>query len=135
MTPSDTVTIWQPPSEVQVEVYDTDITHADYFDSPFFPEAFYGKDPYNIYFNGNHSLVRIVNKNVSVGKLLIIKDSYANAFAPFLSLHYNEIDMVDLRYFHQQQLSDFVKENDITKILYLYSLPQLSQDSNFMWLK
>ncbi|MDO4541979.1 MAG: DHHW family protein [Bacillota bacterium] len=135
LTPSDTLTLWEPPDPVEVEIKNDDKARTQQHNSPFFPEVFSGPDPYNIYFDGNHSLVRIINENARSGKLLIIKDSYANALAPFLSQHYREVDMIDLRYFRQEQVSEFISQNDITEILFLYSLPQLCQDTNFLWLK
>ena len=64
-----------------------------------------------------------MNHTASEGRrLLIIKDSYAHSFAPFASLHFEEIYMVDLRYYNGK-ISDFMEEQAITDALVLYQIP------------
>ena len=133
-TPADTLTLWEPKDSVSVEIHDDSTGKTKTYDSFFFPTAFTGPDPYNIYFDGNHRLVHIHNEKAE-GKLLVIKDSYANAFVPFLAHHYGDIYMVDLRYYRQNTVSAFLAENDISDVLFLYSLNQLETDTNFLWLK
>lgn len=134
-TPADTLTLWHPPYPLQVEIRDDDKSETVTADSPFFTDAFAGPDPYNIFFNGNHSLIRITDNAVADGKLLVVKDSYANALVPFLAAHYHEICMVDLRYFRKEVLSEFARDEGITEVLYVYGLSQLMTDDNLIWLK
>lgn len=133
-TPADTLTLWEPKDAVTVAIYDDSTGETKTYDSFFFPADFTGQDPYNIYFDGNHSLVHIHNEKAE-GNLLVIKDSYANAFVPFLAHHYGDIYMIDLRYYHQSAVSDFLTEKGISDVLFLYSLNQLETDANFLWLK
>jgi len=51
-------------------------------------------------------------------KIMVIKDSYANAFVPFLTPHYSEIYVVDPRHY-KENLIDLVKENNIGEVLVL----------------
>ncbi|WP_242846032.1 hypothetical protein [Clostridium novyi] len=53
-------------------------------------------------------------------KLLIIKDSYAHSLVPFLTNHYDEIHMVDLRYFNDN-IDEYIKKNNIKNILIMYN--------------
>ncbi|EDS78412.1 conserved hypothetical protein [Clostridium botulinum C str. Eklund] len=53
-------------------------------------------------------------------KLLIIKDSYAHSLVPFLTNHYDEIHMIDLRYFNDN-VDKYMKDNNIKNILILYN--------------
>ncbi|KGN00895.1 hypothetical protein Z969_09245 [Clostridium novyi A str. 4570] len=53
-------------------------------------------------------------------KLLIIKDSYAHSLVPFLTNHYDEIHMVDLRYFNDN-IDEYIKKNNIKNILIIYN--------------
>ena len=66
--------------------------------------------------------------------LLIIKDSYANCFIPFVTEHYNNIYVVDLRYYKQSVL-DLIEEKGVDEVLFLYNAIQLSNDMNLVFLK
>jgi hypothetical protein len=54
------------------------------------------KDKYRVFLGGNHGVVEIVGEGERP-RLLLIKDSYANALIPFLALHF-DITVVDPRY-------------------------------------
>ena len=86
------------------------------------------KDKYSLFVGGNHALAQI-DTGVHNGKhLLLIKDSYAHAFVPFLSNHFESITMVDLRYY-KSALNTLMKENSVTDVLLLYNMTNFSQDS------
>ncbi len=48
----------------------------------------------------------------------MVKESYGNAFAPFLIPHYSEVYVVDLRYFNNN-LINFVNENEINDVVFI----------------
>lgn len=62
------------------------------------------RDKYAAFLRGNNgytvikSGVRTVEEGQEPSRILIIKDSYANSFAPFLLCNYDEVHIVDLRY-------------------------------------
>ncbi|MNC63939.1 hypothetical protein D3C75_1141010 [compost metagenome] len=59
----------------------------------------------------------IVKTDVKNGKrLLLIKDSYANALIPFLLPHFEKIVIVDPRYY-QENLVKLTQKESITDIL------------------
>lgn len=92
------------------------------------------KDKYSYFLHGNNSLMTI-NTNIKNGKkLLVIKDSYAHIFIPFLTYHYEEIHVVDLRYY-KYSIKDYIKDNNITESLVLYNLVNFSEDKDLVWLK
>ena len=64
-------------------------------------------------------------------KLLIIKDSYANCFLPFLTSHYGEINVVDLRYFYDD-LNTLIENKEITDILFLYNANTFNSDDSIL---
>jgi hypothetical protein len=41
----------------------------------------------------------------------VVKESFGNAFVPFLISHYDEVHVIDQRYF-QLGLVDYLKENE-----------------------
>ncbi len=51
---------------------------------------------------------------------MIIKDSFGNAFAPYLALHYDEVYIADYRYFNTN-IPDFIKENNITDFIFAHN--------------
>ncbi len=79
------------------------------------------KDQYTIFFNGNHPQVKIETANDSKQVLLVIKDSYANCFVPFLAGDYKNIIMVDPRYF-TGDLNALMETEGVTDVLYLYNI-------------
>lgn len=80
-------------------------------------------DKYTVYLDGNHTLVTIKTGNEG-GKLLLIKDSFAHCFVPFLAEKYSEIIMVDLRYY-KQSLTELIANENIDEIMFLYSVENL----------
>ncbi|MGM9926804.1 MAG: DHHW family protein [Bacillus sp. (in: firmicutes)] len=91
------------------------------------------KDQYSFFLNGNHSLVKIQSSVKNNRKLLVIKDSYAHAFIPFLANHFEEIYVVDLRYYHDSVYT-YMKNNDLKETLFLYNVANFSTDKNMIWL-
>lgn len=78
------------------------------------------KDKYSYFLDGNHGLVEVVNNDIDNDeRILIIKDSYANCFVPFIAENYKEVDIIDLRYFNMK-MSDFIKDYD--RIIFLYNV-------------
>lgn len=85
------------------------------------------KDKYAVFLGGNHSLIDIKTTAAKKDRLLIVKDSYANCFIPFLVPYYREIVVVDPRYYtgDMQKLMD---ENKITSVLFLYNANTFFED-------
>ena len=62
-------------------------------------------------------------------KLLVIKDSYANAYIPFLCQHYSEITMLDMRYI-DVPYDEVINIDDYNQVLFLYNYSTFAQDKN-----
>ena len=60
-------------------------------------------------------------------ELVIFKDSYAHAIAPFLAQHYRKVSLVDLRYVQRQWVLENVDFEGATT-LFLYSTSVLNTD-------
>ena len=91
------------------------------------------KDKYSMFLGGNQSLGVVKTPNTDKPKLLIIRDSYTDSVVPFLTPHYSEIHLIDLRYYHLS-IQDYIKQNDIDQALVLYSVPNFVTDSNLLWI-
>lgn len=84
------------------------------------------KDKYAYFLDANHAIIEITNEEQD-GEILIIKDSYANSFIPFLTNHYNKIHVIDLR-FYNGSVTEYIKQNDIEDVLFLYSIQGIDED-------
>lgn len=92
------------------------------------------KDQYTYYLNGNHTLVKIETNQKDKGKLLILRDSYANIFTPYLLDDYSEIYLVDMRY-NKSSVSELMSENGIDEMLIFYSAKNFMSESDILFLK
>lgn len=87
------------------------------------------KDKYEVFFGGNHPLVQIESTADPNRKLLLIKDSYANCFAPFLAPYFGEITMLDPRYY-TGNIEELMQTGNYTDLLFLYNANTFFQDSS-----
>jgi hypothetical protein len=88
------------------------------------------KDKYSIFFGGNFAKINI-DTGVENGKhLLVIKDSFANCFVPFLTDDYESITMIDLRYF-SGNIKELAEKEHTDSILVIYGLSNMLTDTNF----
>lgn len=92
-------------------------------------EKLNSKDKYQVFFGGNHSEIKIETKNKNGKHLLVFKDSYANAFIPFLIKDYESICVIDLRYFNKD-LKKYISDNTISDVLILYNIMNFSNDKS-----
>ena len=95
------------------------------------------KDKYSTFMGGNFALTEIETNGESDEHVLIIKDSYANTVMPYFADKYKHITMIDMRYYHimDKTVSEYVKDNGITKVIFLYNMDFVNTDNNFIWLE
>ena len=110
----DTVFLYRPPIKYQYWVYYDDPIEIDLWEMRFADE----KNKYGIFLGGDHPWGKISTEIKNGKTTLVIKDSYANAFIPFLLPHYEEIYLLDPRQFDLEFLP-FIRENKIQEILFL----------------
>lgn len=77
---------------------------------------------YNVFLGGDFAKLSIKNPE-GTGKILVIKDSYANPVCCFLSLGCAQVDIVDLRLFHANGylLQDYVSAGKYDLVMIIYS--------------
>lgn len=95
----------------------------------FFAEEFLEmKDTYSYFGGGNFPLVVFESENAKTdGEIVVIKDSFANAFVPFLAESYKKVHIIDPRYFKGKTASAYINENEnITDVLVLYGINSLN---------
>lgn len=87
------------------------------------------KDKYSLFLGGNQPLCVIKTQHTDAPKLLIVRDSYTDSLAPFLTAHFSEIHLVDPRY-NKTPLSAYIQENGIDAAVVLYSVANFTTDAN-----
>lgn len=108
------------------EKHEVDYNNGDYITDSIYEEKYLsGSDQYATFFNSNQSTTKISGSGD--GRLLIIKDSYANCFAQFVLEDYEETHLIDMRFF-TGKVSEYIKENGITEVLALYNIPNFCSD-------
>lgn len=83
-------------------------------------------DMYNMYLGEDAPLVRIKTSVNNERKLLVIKDSYADCFIPFLTQHYSEIAVISPDCI-ESGISNFVNPDDYEQTLILFGIEALNQ--------
>ncbi|MBL7724591.1 MAG: hypothetical protein JNK27_10605 [Chitinophagaceae bacterium] len=73
--------------------------------SKMYAESVSGVNSYSIFLQGDLPIVKMETQHKNGRKIAIVKESYGNAFAPFLINNYEKIVVVDQRYY----TGDFVK--------------------------
>lgn len=77
---------------------------------------------YLTFMGGDSHNVKIDNTGVNNGRrVLFIKDSYGNALPGYFFFSFDEIHVVDFRYF-TRNIKEYVKENGITDIVFAFNL-------------
>ena len=83
-------------------------------------KGFYKKYPYSAFCFGDNPLTYFQNDNAPNNKkLLIVKDSFALSVVPYLSLQFAQIDMIDLRWYQDMTLKEYIAENTPDYVLIL----------------
>lgn len=108
--PNDFETYYMNPS-------DADFTRGSMFQN--MPIGY----AYGTFMGGDEKVVHVKTDVTNSRKLLVIKDSYANAFVPCLTGSFEEIWTVDMRYLENMQhfphsISQIVKEQGITDVVF-----------------
>lgn len=114
-----------------IEAYYISDNHRVYYnESEEFDETMYTRsylksaDKYAVFLNSNQASTRICGSGN--GRILIIKDSYANSFAQFMPEDYEEVHMIDPRFF-TGDIAEYIAKNQITEVLVLYNIPNFAE--------
>ena len=115
----DSVEYFKLPFETKAWYY-TDAKAKKGASTKVFAEIASGGNSYSVFLGGDYPLMKITTPNKTGKKIMIIKDSFGNAFAPYLALHYDEVYVADYRYFNTN-IPDFIKQNNITDFIFAHN--------------
>ena len=93
------------------------------------------RDKYAAFLRGNNgytvikSGVREAPEGQEPSKILVVKDSYANSFVPFLLYNFDEVHVVDLRY-SAVSMKELLSTENFDQVLLMYNFMNLVTDTN-----
>ncbi len=127
--PAETLAIWDSGGRFLAENAESEGVHQGLF----YEERLSEDDKYPVFLDGNHSLVRVRQEGGGEGKLLVVRDSFGSSLGCFLADSYEEVVLVDLRYY-RGRVSQLLAEEDFDRVLILYSVNNFLQDGNIVFL-
>lgn len=95
------------------------------------PLKFNTRDKYAAFLNGNNGY-SVIEGN-GQGSILVVKDSYANSFIPYLTENYAKIGVVDFRNF-KYGLDSTIEKEGYDQILILYNFQTFIADTNLIYI-
>lgn len=88
-----------------------------------------GRDPYELFLSGSLSYVTIENPDASTDReLIVFRDSFASALAPYLAAGFAKVTLLDVRYLPSTAIPSTV-DFDGADVLFLYSTSVLNNSS------
>ena len=82
---------------------------------------------YNCFINGDNPFTEIHNPRVTDGSsCVVIKESYGNAFVPYLVDHYSDVYVVDYRYY-KDNLNTFILDRGVQDIIFLNNIQAITE--------
>jgi hypothetical protein len=121
----DSVVYHKIPFETRTSVY------KSYNSKPYASSLYYekakGGNSYGVYLGSDNPMMRVVSSIKNGQRIIVFKDSYGNAFVPFLSSHFEEVFILDYRYF-DGNIQDLVRKYGMTDILFAHNVYVLNSD-------
>lgn len=91
------------------------------------------RDKYGLFLHNNPGRSTLKGLNPGGKKALVFKDSYANSLLPFLAMHYDAIEIIDLRYFRGSVSTLMAESWD--EVFLLYNFISFSEDRHISKLR
>lgn len=129
VVPKDEVELFRFPKDEPLTVREDG--EEETASSLYFPkEGEKGFNRYNVFLSKNTFKIEIDTQADTGKTLILVKDSFANCFVPFLLEEYDKIIMLDFRY-GKTKLGEILNEyEDVTDILVMYNTVKFAKDTN-----
>lgn len=124
----DTIQKYTAKDSVKLEVIYNNTNKTDNL----YEENFLEKtDKYSYFLGGDQALVEI-NTSIKNGKkIIVLKDSFANSFIPFLTNNYESVILLDTRYYNAS-INEFIQERHVDEVLLLYNIQTFVSEKSFI---
>ena len=132
-TYSKTLIPTDEPDDIYIfSLPDTVKAQADGKDIPVYDGAACDrKDKYTVYLGGNHGIVTLSGGVKNGRTVLVVKDSFANCYAPLLTSSFETVVMVDPRYF-TGSLQGVINRYSPDEMLYLFEMSSFAGTSDLV---
>ena len=127
-TQPDHITAFFPKDHAQ---YTATYNQSETREGLYWEEYLARRDQYSYFLGGNNPLAVIRSQTENGRRLLILKDSYAHCFAPFVAGDFEEVHLLDLRYYNGS-VQSYMEENGITDALVLYGFSSLESETSLV---
>lgn len=106
------------------------------YSSMYFEEYLDSKDKYSYFLGSNQPIVTLEAGNNTGRTLLVFKDSFAHTFVQCCGNDFDRVILVDLRYITAPiDAYEQINLDEITDVLFLYSVENFTTLDNMMWIK
>lgn len=113
----DTVDYYTIPGEHDVQLWEKGSDTP--FEATIYADFASGSNAYSVFVWGDNKLMTIKSPELNNGKkIAVIKESYGNAFCPYLAANYEEVHIIDSRYFGDNAV-DYIVENGIQEVIFV----------------
>ncbi len=125
---------WVAPDHIDRYISGDGLKVTAYFDgtptdSTLYVDSYLDKkDKYSSFLGGNQPLCIIETEHTDAPKVLVIRDSYSDSLAPFLTQNFSEIHLFDPR-MNLNSVKDYVETNEIDQVVVLYSISNFISSS------
>lgn len=124
-TVPDTITYYDLPNTLTVHNLDASgqetLDAGGLYNLPDFDT----RDKYKAFLRGNNGYSTL--EGSGTGSILVVKDSYANCFIPYLTANYASIGIVDFRY-NNEKIDSIIARGGYDRVLVLYSFQGFAED-------
>ena len=125
---ADVVTAYHPNMDAIMHV--TDSRGVEYDSKVIFDESKAATGlKYSCFIAGDNPITEIENKELTDGSsCIVVKESFGNAFVPFLVDHYQTIYVVDYRYW-KGSISELAQEKNVDDVIFVNNLSMIRNKS------
>ncbi|MBP1561944.1 MAG: hypothetical protein J6C96_11995 [Oscillospiraceae bacterium] len=113
----DIFTYYLPNVEYSGQDFYYDTLEPSYA-NPIFHDYASGANMYSLFLGQDKTHVKITTNAGTGRKIVMFKESFGNAFAPFLISSFDEIYVIDIRYFGRNAV-EYIKEVGATDVLFI----------------
>ena len=130
---------WLPPDSIDTYVPGDGVKVTSYFNgapeegSLYVDSKLEVKDKYSYFLGGNQAQCVIETEHTDAPSVLVVRDSYTDSLAPFLTERFSKIHLFDLRY-NLTSIQSYVEEHDIDTVIVLYSFSNFASDDKLFLL-
>jgi len=125
----DTIQLYLPFTQYEYTMYEgNNARKADVIDMQYATGKW---DKYLIFLSNGGATWSVIKSDVHNGKkILVMKDSFGNAWVPFLMPHYEEIYVVDARFYSKSftgmNILEFIEHHGIDEVVFLFYMEDVN---------